>query len=484
MTHRKNYLRVAFGALFLFARLGASANETNTLGYGDNEPLNGTSEKSLVNGALPTNGAAAALSGDGSVAPVSSGPPRSPNDFGGVAPLPGTLREMATGEAPEFYSVEEGDTLYDVCSQLIGDGNFWPKLWSINPDVKNPHFIYPGMKLAFYSGTLENPPYLEVVSEDELLPVEKGTLQEANLITDVVPVANPVGVRGGPAASGSVAQGKSTRQSKFVGSGKAFSETSELSLEHNFDMTVIGKDEVFGNPNAGDGMLDAGRKKIASTMSYAIPALFLAEEPAIFGTIVGGLDGEQMSGIDKRVLVQMSAESAENTFTVLRPSSRVYSPTTGDKIGVRYDFICNVHIGRKHTSELSEANPFGVLTSAISGDILVSYTPNLRTQPIPTASGGLATGLSSVIGFPTNTKTTGSQGDLVFLEKHDMSVGGLYPIFSSNSKRDLPVFKDRALKEVKTQIAVARVLEVLGESALAYIVISNQEVRIGDTTSM
>ena len=107
-------------------------------------PAPATSESTTTPPAAvaPPVSAEAALTGDGSIAPVDSNQSRGPNEFGGVAPLPGTLREMAVGEAPEIYSVEEGDTMYDVCNQLIDDGNFWPKLWSINPDVKNPHFIY------------------------------------------------------------------------------------------------------------------------------------------------------------------------------------------------------------------------------------------------------------------------------------------------------------------------------------------------------
>ena len=89
------------------------------------------------------------------------------NDFPGIFALPGIRRDLSPGEAPEVYTVEEGDTMYDICDQLIDDGSYWPKLWSLNTEVKNPHFIYPGMRLAFYAGDTENPPRIEVVSEDE-----------------------------------------------------------------------------------------------------------------------------------------------------------------------------------------------------------------------------------------------------------------------------------------------------------------------------
>jgi hypothetical protein len=42
------------------------------------------------------------------------------------------------------YSVKEGDTLWDICARHFGDPYVWPRIWSYNPKVTNPHWIYPG----------------------------------------------------------------------------------------------------------------------------------------------------------------------------------------------------------------------------------------------------------------------------------------------------------------------------------------------------
>lgn len=44
----------------------------------------------------------------------------------------------------EYHEVDEGDTLYDLSGQYFGDNKQWPKLWSYNPHITNPHWIYPG----------------------------------------------------------------------------------------------------------------------------------------------------------------------------------------------------------------------------------------------------------------------------------------------------------------------------------------------------
>ncbi|MGL1957246.1 MAG: LysM peptidoglycan-binding domain-containing protein [Colwellia sp.] len=54
-------------------------------------------------------------------------------------------------DAPTTYVVEKGDTLWDISAVFLKQPWLWPKLWRINPDIENPHLIYPGdiLKLVF-----------------------------------------------------------------------------------------------------------------------------------------------------------------------------------------------------------------------------------------------------------------------------------------------------------------------------------------------
>ncbi len=55
---------------------------------------------------------------------------------------------------PDTYVVKKGDTLWDISARFLRKPWLWPEIWQANPQVRNPHLIYPGdvLNLSYVSG--------------------------------------------------------------------------------------------------------------------------------------------------------------------------------------------------------------------------------------------------------------------------------------------------------------------------------------------
>lgn len=50
-------------------------------------------------------------------------------------------------DVPETYTVRKGDTLWGISGMYLRQPWLWPELWDVNPQIDNPHLIYPGDEL-------------------------------------------------------------------------------------------------------------------------------------------------------------------------------------------------------------------------------------------------------------------------------------------------------------------------------------------------
>jgi hypothetical protein len=130
--------------------------------------------------------------------------------------------------APDAYTVKAGDTLWDLSGRFLNNPWYWPKIWSYNPEITNPHWIYPGNALRFFPGADEAPGRVEPVqdvaqgspqqSEDAAPPRELEDFSRADLKRpqefgegDEVAVVGPYKIGGGGGRHGVY-----TRRDSFV----------------------------------------------------------------------------------------------------------------------------------------------------------------------------------------------------------------------------------------------------------------------------
>jgi LysM domain len=72
---------------------------------------------------------------------------------GGYAYLGGSRSEsIGGGVLPRVHVVRRGDTLWGICDQYFQNPYQWPRIWSYNPQLQNPHWIYPGDQIRLQVG--------------------------------------------------------------------------------------------------------------------------------------------------------------------------------------------------------------------------------------------------------------------------------------------------------------------------------------------
>jgi hypothetical protein len=151
---------------------------------------------------------------------------------------PGTAKNRRGLRAT--YRIRAGDTLWNVAQSMRGRGG-WPKLWAMNPDISNPHWIYPGqvVRLREGEGLVED---TEEDAEEESAPASpassvtlgaeprplaggrRGAAAPARRPSDVVPVRQVAFVDGGSLRSAGSITGSVEEKIMLATGDQAFVE--------------------------------------------------------------------------------------------------------------------------------------------------------------------------------------------------------------------------------------------------------------------
>jgi LysM repeat protein len=143
---QKAEARAAAGLLVLSVALAATLAGCRS--------SSGMSERSASSSSYSSVSTSSADSADANAAPdedltaTETATATAAGTSGGASDASSILRP----DAPKSYVVKRGDTLWDISSMFLKDPWLWPEVWIINPQVENPHLIYPGDTLALAVG--------------------------------------------------------------------------------------------------------------------------------------------------------------------------------------------------------------------------------------------------------------------------------------------------------------------------------------------
>lgn len=354
---------------------------------------------------------------------------------GGESMYSGSMNQITTTtyQVDRAYTIQTGDTLWDICNLLMDNPYYWPKLWSLNQYILNPHLIYPGQTLVFTPGTESSFPNLEIVDGFEETPFEVVQAQSKpkGLDQDIYrPLPDPFG-------------DTVIEQSFATGVGVSI-RLRNISIVPPKGVRTVGKVTHSGEPRM------------------------------------------QLSFPDRVYLDFFRADHRNNAkvgdkFFVIEKVKRVPNPSGGGTIGLMVKKQAVVEVTQIRTSptnrkrKVVEARVIDGDSSFVRGSELMEFRPNV-IELVPHYTDQLIQGR---IAGGDNTQIMISNNDFVFLNigsRHGLEPGvQLYVVRRGDG---IGFGTDRNLPDVP--VGRIMIVETWDTTSTAYVVTLEQHLEIGD----
>lgn len=325
-------------------------------------------------------------------------------------------------DAPEKYEVVKGDTLWDISDRFLNEAWLWPQIWDYNPQIQNPHLIYPGDMIA-----------LEYVDGQPRLVIER--------------------------------DGQRVSQSGVGGSSNGLS-AERLSPR-------------IRSESLDDAIPMIPGDAIASFLVH--PRVVSNDEIKNAPYVVGNYDGRLISAIGHQIYVRGNINRDQPQYAVFRKSKKLMDPVTKKTLGYEVQHVSDVKL--MHMGDPSTLIVTSNKMETIAGDVLLATNDDHISHNYETrmpALGGEGrvvslvnsisqSGRDQVIVLNLGKKNKIKPGDVLAIE----SVGGSF--IDSRGKGG-----HERVRMPNTRTGVVMVFKTFNDVSYALVMESTLPVRVND----
>lgn len=333
-------------------------------------------------------------------------------------------------DAPKSYQVKKGDTLWDISAIFLNQPWLWPKLWRLNPQIKNPHLIYPGDKLRLVYDEQGQPMLVKGKPELKWSPKVRTKLKDQNAISTIpLDVIAPY-----------------LRYENF------FTEQELTVLPY-----VLGSDEAYKSSIDGFRVYVKGDMQVGQ--AYAIYQK---------GEALLDPQSEEMLGYQVHLVATAQTLRAGNISD--KVPSTLYVNDVQQEIHAG-DFVVPVNEGQLLPSYFT--------MQAVAGDI--------RGAIIQSASGGREFGKSEVVMINRGADDSVRPGDVMTIKRTSPSVveSGSGPVYTEDAPRwsRMANAGESDYQMPEESLGQAMVFKVYDKISMALILKSSKAIRLLDTVT-
>lgn len=386
-------------------------------------------------------------------------------------PTSNTRWEEALGKTGDTsYTIQKDDTLWDISETFFGDPYFWPKIWSVNAQIQNPHEIIPRSVVQFVPGTASEPPGMSLADKKEEEKKEQAEAEAAKVTAakadegvDLMPNAPKQKIR----------FATDIDFSKIEIPPPARPPRPVAKIPKSLPCYIYYKDV------AKDAEMEINQiVRDVAPQPFYVDHFASDSEPNDMGEVVGIENGSQGAGEGTNVLIR-----GDNITAGMRLMAFEYMGSIRDGSGKanRVQGQLEVLNVVNSSSEIWRARVIKSLS-------MVTVNAKLANEELPTAlpaeSGGQVT--------PVNARITGGQFDVgrslfgpynvVYLDAGTgggVQVGAHLPVYR-NPRSRVP---NSLVSENPAEIGELQVVRVDEDVATAIVLRSLDDIRVGDVTS-
>lgn len=387
--------------------------------------------------------------------------------------------EVATAAQVSSYTVVKNDWLFKISKRLFGSGFYYPKIWSLNSYITNPHFIEPGMVLSFTTGSGTNAPEVKLGTfTDDELNSTPGTTGSGNA-TDLANFGEDVAPKW------------IDEKKELSDQGIYFQYASEETME---DLAKAGQEalnreyenyepprnefDVIVPKNYDKSGFDKNSRIFYSFKEGFYLSTFVSTNIVQdFGAVVNGPDENIFFTQTDRAYVKFDESvnaMAGDKFSVYTSGGKQKHPNS-DREGFKYSIVGHVKLLRKIRDKW-EVEFIEVSGTPQRGDRITAYTPKIEritrtynSRLVEAAILATYEPVQAIIGF----------GNVVYLDRgraDGVEMGNVFEVYG---------FKDRLTQKNITdqptyKVGELTVITLTDNFATAIVTHSNRDFYAGD----